>query len=275
MLIRPLRPPFKRLRDERGFTLIELLVAMSLGIIVSGVALSLLNFTTADVTRITERVHVDQTARVTLEKLMLALHSSCLAVKTAGTDPIRSESSETKLRFLSETSAENTYGEPSAALPTIKLHEVIYTPASGKKEGTLTEKSWTSLSTSTPPAYKFNESETPTTRTLLTGVEKTENAKKEIVPIFRYYRYYREGESKAVLGELDPTSVVGLGEKLPESEAPNIAKVSVSFTAVPEGKENKVNTELGGGRPVALEDSAILRLSPSSESSPNSPCAEV
>jgi prepilin-type N-terminal cleavage/methylation domain-containing protein len=263
---------FKRLQDERGFTLIELLVAMSLGLIVSGVALSLLNFTTADVTRITERVHVDQTARVALEKLMLALHSSCLTVKTASTDPIRPESSETKLRFLSEDSAENAYGEPSAALPTIKLHEVIYTPASGKKEGTLTEKSWTSLSTSTPPAYKFNESETPTTRTLLTGIGQTENAKKEIVPIFRYYRYYREGESKAVLGELDPTSVVG---KLSEAEAPNIAKVSVSFTAVPEGKENKVNTELGGGRPVALEDSAILRLSPSSESAPNSPCAEV
>ncbi len=157
--------------------------------------------------------------------------------------------------------------------PTIRLHEVIYTPASGKKEGTLTEKSWTS--TGTPPAYKFNESETPTTRTLLTGIDQTENAKKEIVPIFRYYRYYREGESKAVLGELDPTSVVVGSQKLSESEAPNIAKVSVGFTAVPEGKENKVNTELGGGRPVALEDSAILRLSPSSESAPNSPCAEV
>jgi prepilin-type N-terminal cleavage/methylation domain-containing protein len=272
--MRPLRFSLKNLRDERGFTLIELLVAMSLGIIVSGVALSLLNFTTADVTRITERVHVDQTARVALEKLMLALHSSCLAVKTAGTDPIRAESSETKLRFLSEDSAENAYKEPSAALPTIKLHEVIYTPASGKKEGTLTEKSWTS--TGTPPAYKFNESETPTTRTLLTGIDQTENAKKEIVPVFRYYRYYREGESKAVLGELDPTSVVvGPSQKLSESEAPNIAKVSVSFTAVPEGKENLVNKELGGGRPVALEDSAILRLSPSSESAPNSPCAEV
>ena len=68
----------KALRDEHGFTLIELLVAMSLGILVSGIALSLLNFTTADVTRITERVHADQTGRVALEKLMLALHSSCL-----------------------------------------------------------------------------------------------------------------------------------------------------------------------------------------------------
>ncbi len=102
---------------------------MSLGIIVSGIALSLLNFTTADVTRITERVHADQTGRVALEKLMLALHSSCL---TAKSDPIKPESTESKLRFVSETSGENEHGEPSAALPTIRLHEVIYTPGFGQ-----------------------------------------------------------------------------------------------------------------------------------------------
>jgi prepilin-type N-terminal cleavage/methylation domain-containing protein len=265
---------FKRLREERGFTLIELLVAMSLGIIVSGVALSLLNFTTADVTRITERVHADQTGRVALEKLMLALHSSCVAAKTAKTDPIRPESTENKLRFLSETSAENEYHEPSAALPNITLHEVLFTEGSGKTEGALTENLWTS--TGVPPNYEFNEKAAPTTkRTLLTGIEKTENAKKELLPIFRYYRYYREGDSKAVLGELDPTSLVSGSGKLSEAEAPDVAKISVSFTAVPEGKENKLNTELGGGRPVALEDSAILRLSPSSEESANLPCAEL
>jgi prepilin-type N-terminal cleavage/methylation domain-containing protein len=269
--MRRLRLSFKGLRDERGFTLIELLVAMSLGIIVSGVALSLLNFTTADVTRITERVHADQTGRVALEKLMLALHSSCL---TAKSDPIKPESTTSKLRFVSETSAENEYGEPSAALPTIKLHEVTYMPGSGKTEGTLIEKSWTSKGV--PPNYEFNEKETPTTRTLLTGIEQTENAKKEILPVFRYYRYYRESDSKAVLGELDPTPVVSGSEKLKESEALDVAKVSVNFTALPEGKENKINTELGGGRPVALEDSAILRLSTSSEaSSSNLPCAEL
>jgi prepilin-type N-terminal cleavage/methylation domain-containing protein len=269
--MRRLRLSFRRLREERGFTLIELLVAMSLGILVSGIALSLLNFTTADVTRITERVHADQTGRVALEKLMLALHSSCL---TAKSDPIKPESTTSRLRFVSETSAENEHGEPSAALPTIKLHEVIYTPGSGKTEGTLTEKSWASKGV--PPNYEFNEKETPTTRTLLTGIEQTENSKKEILPVFRYYRYYRETDSKAVLGELDPTPVVSGSEKLIEKEAVGVAKVSVNFTALPEGKENKINTELGGGRPVALEDSAILRLSPSSEeSSSNLPCAEL
>lgn len=201
------------------------------------------------------------------KKLMLALHSSCL---TAKSDPIKPESTESKLRFVSETSAENEYGEPSAALPAIKLHEVVYTAGSGKTEGTLVEKSWTSKGI--PPNYEFNEKETPTQRIVLTGVQKTENSKKELVPIFRYYRYYKETDSKAVLGELDPTPIVSVNEK----EALDVAKVSVSFTAVPEGKENKLNTQFGGGRPVALEDSAILRLSPSSEeNSSNLPCAEL
>jgi len=260
------RLSLKALREERGFTLIELLVAMSLGILVSGIALSLLNFTTADVTRISERVHVDQTARTALEKLMLALHSSCL---TAKSDPIRPGTSATKLKFLSETSAENEHGEPSAALPTIRLHEIVYTAGSGKTEGTLTENSWPS--TGVPPSYVFNEKETPTKRKLLTGLQQTENAKKELVPIFQYYRYYRETDAKATLGVLYPTAMAGEIT----SEAPNVAKVTVNFTAVPEGKENKVNTSFGGGRPFAIEDSAILRLSPSSEESSNLPCAEL
>jgi Tfp pilus assembly protein PilW len=268
-----LRRSWRALRREEGMTLIELIVAMSLGIIVTGIAFSLLNFTTADVTRISERVHVDQTGRVALEKLMLALHSSCVAAKA---EPIRSGSTEKVLRFVSETSEVNKYGEPSASLPTIRLHEVVYTPASGKAEGTLTEKSWPS--TGVPPKYEFNEKATPTTRTLITGIKQSENEKKELIKIFRYYRYYKSTDSKPTLGELNPAEYV-LNTKAStteqKEEAAQIAKVTVTMTAVPEGKENKENTSLGNGRPVALEDSAILRLSPSSEEAGNLPCAEL
>ncbi len=255
-------------------TLIELIVAMALGIIVTGIAFSLLNFTTSDVVRISERVHVNQTGRVALEKLMLALHSSCVAAKA---EPIRSGSNEKVLRFISETSGVNAHGEPTASLPTIRLHEVIYTPASGKTEGKLTERSWPSEGT--PPNYKFTESATPTTRTLLTGVKQSEEEKtKTPIKVFRYYRYYKSTDSKPTLGELDPNEYVLNSEASSTEqaqEAAQIAKVTVTLTAVPEGKENKENTSLGNGRPVALEDSAILRLSPSSEEGGNSPCAEL
>lgn len=263
----------KALRDERGLTLIELLVAMSLGLIVTGIAFSLLNFTTADVTRISERVHVDQTGRVALEKIILALHSSCVAAKA---EPIRFGSNEKTLRFVSETSTENSHGEPSASLPTIRLHEIVYTPASGKTEGTFTENSWPS--TGIPPKYEFNEKEAPTKRKLLEGIKQTENEKKELTPVFRYYRYYKSSDAKPTLGELNPNEFI-LNSKasvtVQKEEAAQVAKVTVTFTAVPEGKENKENTSLGNGRPLALEDSAIMRLSPSSEESSNLPCAEL
>ena len=55
----------RSLVDTHGYTLIELLVAMSIGIVVSLAAFSFLGFTTSDVSRITERVHIDQTGRVT------------------------------------------------------------------------------------------------------------------------------------------------------------------------------------------------------------------
>ena len=252
-------------------TLIEVVVAMSLGIIVTGIAFSLLNFTTADVKRITERVQVNQRGRVVLEKLILGLHSSCVSAEA---EPIHIGSNQNTLRYVSENASQNGHGEPSAALPTVTLHEVIYTPASGKTEGTLTENSWPS--TGYPPNYEFNEKAAPTKRTLLKGVKQTENEKKELIPVFRYYRYYNTSDASPALGTLYPTEVVlntKASSAVQEKEAELIAKVAINLTIVPEGQENKENTSLGNGRPVALEDSAILRLAPAHENGNNLPCS--
>jgi prepilin-type N-terminal cleavage/methylation domain-containing protein len=254
------------LRGERGFTLIELLVAISLGIIITLAAFSLLDFTTRDVSRITSRAQVDQTGRVALEKLMLQLHSACVA-RTI--NPIQPKSSSTVLRFISESSPLNANKEPVSSLSSVRLREITYTPASGKTEGTITEKSWPSTGIS--PEYKFNEKEAPTERKLLTGVSQTE-VSKESLPIFRYYRYYKEGDAGVKLGQLNPTAVaVPLKE---EKESELIAQVTVSFTLTPEGQESAFAK---GDRAVALEDSAVLRLSPSSEASnnPNYPCSQT
>jgi prepilin-type N-terminal cleavage/methylation domain-containing protein len=185
--------PVISLGDEDGFTLIELLVSMLIGLVVSLAAFSILEFTTSDVSRITERAHVDQTGRVALEKIMLQLHSTCVAVTV---NPVQSKSKETDIKFISETSSLNTHSEPVSALSTVRMHEITFSSA----KSTLVERSWPSTSASVSPSYKFNEAEAKTKgelteRTLLTKVRQTEVFNEitkvtEQVPIFRYYRYY-------------------------------------------------------------------------------------
>lgn len=274
------QPP--RIFDEHGFSLIELLVAMIMGLVISLAAFSILEFTTSDVSRITARAHVTQTGRVALEKLMLQLHSACVSVNV---NPIQAKSSETTLKFVSETSPVNSNNEPTSSLPTVKEHEIVYTPPSGKIAGTLTEKSRTSIGLNNATGeYEFNPSEKPTETKLLSGVRKTVREGKE-VPIFQYYRYYTSKDSEAKLGQIDPgTNNLGMtnGEMAEEkvvakrkvTEAEKVAKVTVGLTLAPEGYEGIIAK---GGQPVALEDSAVLRFTPSSEeaSSNNYPCAEI
>jgi prepilin-type N-terminal cleavage/methylation domain-containing protein len=247
-------------RSEAGFTLVEILVSLVLTLIISLVAFTFLEFTTRDVARTTERVHVDQGGRTALERLMVKLHSGCVAAEVT---PIRGGSSATVLRFVSE------HGE-AASLPSVTLHEIVYTPASGSKEGTLVENYWKSTSASVAPKYLFNEASTPTTVRLLIGIRQTTNSAEEPIPIFQYYRYYNSHDSSPEYGEIDPSPLSA--SKLTEEEGKTVAKVTIDFTLAPEGKEA---SSLGSGRPVAFEDSAILRLAPSSTSSEvtNLPCA--
>lgn len=270
----PLNSRMAALRSDRGFSLIELLVAMLIGLIVSLAAFGMLEFTTSDVSRITERAHVDQTGRVALEKIMLQLHSACVAQSVT---PIQAGSNAEKIKFISETSPLNKEKEPTSELGTVRLREVIYTPASGSAEGTLIEKS--RPSTGTPPEYKFTEkysTEHEQVVKLLTGVKQTTNEETKLpIPVFQYYRYYQKSDTEPVYGQLDPAAMTITGSlKKEEEEAKEIAKVTVSFTLAPEGKEN---TTLGNGRPVALEDSAIFRLETSSEASgtTNLPCTQT
>jgi len=250
---------------ESGFTLIELLIGMSITLIVTLVAFSFLEFSTRDVSRTTDRVHVDQAGRTALERLMINLHSGCVA---AGANPIRGGSTYTVMRYVSE------HGE-AASLPSVTLHELTYTPAGSGTEGTLIEKSWKSTGSSVAPNYVFNEAETPKTTTLLRGIRQTtvgEKGSERTVPIFQYYRYYTEADKPKAsqYGELNPNPLGAT--KLTEEEAEAIAKVTISFTLAPEGKEAST---FGGGRPVAFEDSAIMRLAPSSPEPgvTNLPCA--
>lgn len=247
--------------DESGYTLIELLVSISIGMIVILGAFAFLQFTSEDVARTTDRIHVDQAGRTQLERMMLELQSACVAPSVT---PIQTKSSSTVLRFISGTGSEST-------LSTVYLREIVYTPESGSTQGTLVETAYPSTSTvNSNGEYKF--SSTGTTRTLLKGIRQTKEVGKTEAsrPIFQYYRYYQKTDAKPEYGVLNETPVpTPLTE---EKQVENLTKVTVSFTLAPEGKE--ANT-FAKDRPVAFEDSAVFRLASPSEApnNPNQPCA--
>lgn len=248
---------------EQGFTLIELLVAMALGTFLILAAVAFLEFTSSDISRINARAQIDRTGRIVLENVMLELHSACVAPSVI---PIQPESTANVLKFISETSPTNSNQEPVAALTTVKLHKIVYTPASGKEQGTLIEYSWSSAGSA--PNYTFNEKEKPTVQKLLTGVQQTE-VKLKVVPVFQYYRYYNEKDAKPTYGILDPNPT----EALEKTQTERIAKVTMSFTLAPEGHQYAT---LGNDRPVELEDSTVFRLATSSEAAgtTNYPCTQ-
>jgi prepilin-type N-terminal cleavage/methylation domain-containing protein len=257
-----------RWREQSGFTLIEVLVATLLAVVLGLAAFSTLEFATGDVSRIAERTHVDQTGRVALEKIMLQLHSACVALEV---NPIVEGSTPNKIRFVSASGSKAAF-----ATGEVYLHEITYNEAAD----TLKESTYKSTGSETEAGnYPFSETAYGTTK-LLTGVKRSENSKKEVIPIFQYYRYYDSkdtiptGDKEIPYGELKPTSLAPTSGELSKAEAESVAKTTVSFTLTPEGHESVIAK---GSQPVALEDSAIFRLAPASSSSEhvNQPCAEA
>jgi type II secretory pathway component PulJ len=246
---------------ESGYTLIELVVSMAIGMIVIMAAFSFLDFTSEDVARTTDRVHVNQMGRTALERIMLELHSACVAPLVT---PIQPNSSGTVLKFVSESGSQS-------ALPVVHLREIIYTKAVGNTPGTLVEKSYPSTSEiDSNGNYTF--SNTATTTILLKGVRETEEVNKSTPrPIFQYYRYYQSTDTEPKYGDLNETPL-----KTPfktEEEAEDVTKVTVSFTLAPEGNER---SSFGHDRPIALEDSALFLLASPSEATTNhnQPCSQ-
>ncbi len=244
---------------EAGYTLIELLVSITIGMVVILGAFAFLQFTSEDVARTTDRVHVDQAGRTQLERLMLELQSACVAPSVT---PIQVKSSATVLRFISGTGSESS-------LKTVYLREVVYSEAAG----TLVETAYPSTSTvNSNGEYKF--ASTGTSTTLLKGIRQT----KEVGggetkrPIFQYYRYYQKTDFEPKYGNLNEVPVEIKGTLATEAEVENLTKVTISFTLAPEGKEAST---FGKDRPVAFEDSALFRLASPSEApnNPNQPCA--
>jgi prepilin-type N-terminal cleavage/methylation domain-containing protein len=222
-------------RDERGFTLVELLVAMALGLIVSFAAFAILDTSLSQSTRIADRVSADQ-------NIILNLHSSWVAPETT---PVETGSEGNKLLIVSQTGSEASFSK-------VTLHEIRL------ENGKLLDTSY--LNTEAKPAPNWEFSKTATgTQALLTGVTQSENSKKELIPIFQYYKYEGSELSKTPLKT--PLTAVEAGET---------AAITVGFTSAP---ESGTIGKIAGDRTVDLANTVVLRFRPASTSVTNLPCA--
>ena len=214
------------LRDQRGMTLIELLVATSAGAVIFFGLTMIVIASMHQTTRVTNRVHSTQEARVVVQRLVSELQSSCIA---SGLAPIQSGSSGTKLIYISQKDGEKAeVVSPTPVKREVSLNGTNLTESIYEREGTATSPPWTFKSTAAA------------TRTLMTRVGAVSTS----IPIFRYYAFSG--------GQVASSPLAVPLEKGLEAEATqvNVAlKVTPPKATVQDAKSAAV-----------IQDSALLRF---------------
>ncbi len=227
-------------RETSGVTLIEMLVAIVTGLIVTGAAFTILEFSLAQTARIADRTSANQRGRIAMEKLQLELHSSCVTILV---NPIRPESTSTSLIFYSKTAPA---AEPF--FTSMTKHKVYL------EGNTLYDALYYSISGTESTKWNFVEPLTPNKiNTLLTGVSVPSSGS-----IFEYFKY--TGTS---LTTLIPSP------KLTEPESKLVAKINIHLLVSPESGSTKGPA---GDRQFEISSSAVLRLTPATEVGQQEPC---
>jgi hypothetical protein len=254
----PIMPSYPQLApgSEQGTTLIELLVAVTSAIIVVLALLAILEFSTAQETRISERIQANRIGRAAMTKVIDELHSSCTgfgttAIQAPGTAPTAPLASlgPLDLWFIS------AYGSPSsekAVQTTVYEHDIHWTSTgksnTGETLGTVTDYVFESTK-GTGPGTVAGRWEFPA---LTVANAKARVLAKNVIPptvagtntLFQYYKF-SSGE------------YVAITEKFPAAATANeVGKVTVSFTQAPETG----NTPTRGIRTVPFNDAVVLRF---------------
>ncbi len=239
------------IHDDRGFTLMELLVSMLTATVVVGALFSILLISTSQTTLVADKVQANQLGRTAMTRIIDELHSSCLS---PGFAPIQEKSNENELIF------KNAYSE-EAVLPNAKEakvagtgvfeHQIVWN-SSAK---TLTDFIYKSTSGEGPEAVLPTPDYSSTTHEaanaepkkgvlLASNVTQTEESGGAKIPIFKYYRYYKESLSSSsrpdgTLAEITSTylplkkeTTTGSTEEKANS-AENTSSVLVSFRVAP------------------------------------------
>jgi len=229
------------MKSERGFAFPELLVSMLVFGIVLAMIMQMVQVTTKNQERITQRVVASQRARPVMAQLMNNMRSACFA---PGVAPVLANSNASSITYLARTG--------SAAVPVPDKRVVTLSGT------TLSETVYPA--TGTTPPWTF--SSTPiSNRELLTDVALARSGA-STVPVFRYY------ELGYVAGKLTP---IPLGVPLSAASAAKTAMVSVAFSGAPSGTKAARDDPTAS---LSLTDTATLRLEAGNPdvTRPNLPC---
>jgi len=221
----------RRLSDEQGFTLIEMLVSATLGLIVLGALLGLLQTAQHSTANTTRRTDAAQRGRLAMEQMVQGLRSQvCLQAGAGAAQTTIVSGDKTSVTFFSGIDAPSTTtGLPKSAAPKKRT----YTYANGK----ITETAIDGTYVAATGLWDFSAA--PRTRTIADAVTTPKDG-----TVFSYYVYLADGT-------LDPTP---MAPPLQPVDLPRIAQVGVSFVAKPSGPGNDPRLQ------TKFDDRVTLRL---------------
>ncbi len=263
-------PLLRTVTADHGTTLVEMLVAMVSAIVVILALFKILEFSTGEESRLSERVQADRIGRLAMSRVVDELHSSCTGF---GSGSIQGPSATPSAPLASTGTLDlwfiSAYGSATsgnAVISTVYEHDIHWTSTgasnTGEPLGTLTDYAFESVKGSGPGtasgAWEFPALTTANAKARVLATNVIPATVSGTKTIFQYYALPSATGEFALIAANIAT----------EAKANKIVKVTITFKQAPES----ANTQLD--RVVSYNDAVVLRFNPAEtgETSKDEPC---
>jgi prepilin-type N-terminal cleavage/methylation domain-containing protein len=228
------------LRHERGFTLPEVLVALTIGLILSIAAFSLVEFVMKRAGDVAARVDTSQRARTAMDQITRQLRGQvCLSTDV---NPIVAGDGDSAEFYVD-------FGDQSD--PNVPPERHLLKFDSTKQ--TITETTYTGTSNgASPPVFTYDTSKPMRVRTLLTNVTRYNGT-----PIFQYYGFNAASP---------PRPDLSLGSSIDASNLDKVARIDVTFKAFAAGKTASTVS-------IVMQDQVFVRQADPNSLTPDPVCS--
>jgi prepilin-type N-terminal cleavage/methylation domain-containing protein len=241
-----------RLRREDGFTLPELLVTLSIALIVSFAAFSLIEFSIKRAGEVDQRVDATQRGRAIMDTITRELRSQvCLdhntaAMATRGGDI----TNDTTATFYADFTDGADQTKPPA-----DLHKLSYDATTRRITDTTYKTSWNKA---TNPWTAVAPAAPTATRVIASDVVQYGTT-----PIFTYWAYNTDPIPSPNV-RLWPAGAGGL----PLADLARVARIDITFRALPtKGNANQTRST------VVMQDQVYVRAADPNDEAPTPTCA--